>query len=395
MRTLIIADDLTGALDVAGPFAQRGAETWVVVDANQGWSALTRDATVVSVNADSRHLSALAAANRITEILSRVDVRDRILIKKIDSTLRGQVVAETLAMLRVTGRHTAIVAPAFPAQGRTVREGVVYVKGVPLPKTTFAKDALSPPPIDPIHIAFARAEPALSSASVGAGYPLAPLGESGRGEGNDRVLVMDSEDDNDLLRAVDSAGPAVSEMLWVGSAGIAQALAQRCYPTQPVRREAPRSTNTLLVVVGSRAEQSGLQVQALAKRADVALIEAPNGYVDQAKLIACSSPVIVLRATRGPRGEGDAEQVAHSLGTASARALSARPIDAIIATGGDTARAILAATGSAVLRVMGDLMPGIPYSQIASRGHPWWLITKAGGFGTPNTLSEIVERLHR
>ncbi len=395
MRTLIIADDLTGALDVAGPFAQRGVQTWVVVDAKQDWPAQTRNATVVSVNADSRHLSAGAAALRVSKILSRVDVRDRILIKKIDSTLRGQVVAETIAMMRASGRDLAIVASAFPAQGRTVRDGVVYVKGVPLPETTFAKDALSPPPFEPLHIAFARADSAISASCATPAHPLAPSGERGWGEGRDRVLVIDSENDNDLLRAVDSAGPGVSDMLWVGSAGIALALAQRHYPTQSAEREQPRSPHTLLVVVGSRAEQSHLQVRILSQRSDVTVIEAPNGFVDEAKLLACSSPVMVLRAVPGMEGEGNAEQVALSLGIATAKALSANPIDAVIATGGDTARAILAATGSGVLRVMGDMMPGIPYSRIAGRGRSWWLITKAGGFGTPNTLSDIAECLRR
>ncbi|MFN0317827.1 MAG: four-carbon acid sugar kinase family protein [Burkholderiales bacterium] len=390
VRTLIVADDLTGALDVAGPFAERGAQTWVVADANQDWAAQTQDAAVISVNADSRHLPAQAAAQRVAAILSRVDVRDRILIKKIDSTLRGQVVAETLAMMRASGRRTAIVAPAFPAQGRTVRAGVVYVKGVPLPQTSFAKDALSPPPLAPLHLAFSSAGRSVFGVYAGPSYSLLPFREPGCEE---RVLVIDSEDEGDLLRTVDSAGSAVPELLWVGSAGIAQALAQRCYPAQTVQREVPRAVNTTLVVVGSRAEQSHLQAQALSQRSDVVIIEAPNGIVDEAKLLACPSPVIVLRATPGPEGEGDPEKVAYALGTAAAKALRAKPIGAVIATGGDTARAILAATSSAALRVMGDLMTGIPYSQIAGPNGPWWLITKAGGFGTPSTLSEIVERL--
>ncbi len=395
MRTLIIADDLTGALDVAGPFAQQGVDTWVVVDTKQDWPAQILDATVVSVNADSRHLCAGTAADRVTEILSRIDVQDRLLIKKIDSTLRGQVVAECIAMLHASGRHTAIVAPAFPAQGRTVRDGVVYVHGVPLPKTAFAKDALSPPPLEPLHLAFTRTASALSSACATPRHPLDPLGASGRGEGQRRIRVIDAEHDSDLLTTVDSAGPDATRLLWVGSAGIARALAHRLYATQSAKREAPRSPHTTLVVVGSRAEQSHLQVQVLSRRSDTAIIEAPNGVVDEAQLLACTAPVIILRAVPGIKGEGDAEQVAMSLGTATAKALNTKAIDAVIATGGDTARAILAATGSSVLRVMGDLMPGIPYSQIVSRGRPWWLITKAGGFGTPSTLSDVVARLHQ
>ena len=103
--------------------------------------------------------------------------------------------------------------------------------------------------------------------------------------------------------------------------------------------------------------------------------------------------MLVLRATAKPSGEGDAEQVAKALGAATARLLMSQSIDAVIATGGDTARAILSATGCGVVKVMGDLMPGIPYSQIVGEGQNPWLITKAGGFGSVQTLSEMVALL--
>src|SRR5262249_2005915 len=156
-RVVIVADDLTGAMDVAGPLADRGLMTLAVATREGCTPRDLEGGAVISINADSRHLSAPEAARCMHRIASDLlDEDAEILIKKIDSTLRGNVVAETLAMLDATRRSVAVVAPAFPGQKRTVRGGMVHVDGVALPNTTFARDALSPPPLQPLHLTFTR-----------------------------------------------------------------------------------------------------------------------------------------------------------------------------------------------------------------------------------------------
>src|SRR4051794_18373465 len=113
-RVVIVADDLTGTMDVAGPLADRGLSTLAVASHEGCKPAELETGAVISINADTRHLSPSDAARRIHRITSElVDAGAEILIKKIDSTLRGNVVSETLAMLEATGRSTAVVAPAF------------------------------------------------------------------------------------------------------------------------------------------------------------------------------------------------------------------------------------------------------------------------------------------
>jgi len=93
-RVLIVADDLTGAMDSAGPFAQIGVETWVVAAPMQADPDAFRSAQVVSVNTDSRNLPGPDAAARLREVLRRLRPADfDLIVKKIDSTLRGNVVA--------------------------------------------------------------------------------------------------------------------------------------------------------------------------------------------------------------------------------------------------------------------------------------------------------------
>ena len=104
--------------------------------------------------------------------------------------------------------------------------------------------------------------------------------------------------------------------------------------------------------------------------------------------------MLILRATAAANGaEGDAEHVARVLASAAVHVLRGRAVEALVATGGDTAVAILEALGRRALQVMGDLLPGIPYCRLDVDGRRLWLVTKAGGFGASDTLIEIVERL--
>ena len=390
VRVAIVADDLTGTLDVAGPFAASGQATWAVVDPR----ACTREqlavADVVSINCASRHLPAAEAAEVVRDAIKRLcSPQAHILLKKIDSTLRGNVVAETMAALAASGRPNAVVAPAFPAQGRTVLGGVVHVAGVPLSQTGFARDALSPPPLEPLDRVFRAAAPRARVESV---LPAGPFALAARGN-TARVFVADAQTDADLQAMVRALGKGVRDCVLVGSAGIASAVAQVCFAggAAPAR---PSVSGQVLIAVGSRAEQSALQVAALRQQPGVVLLDAPNGRVADRRALQSDAPTLVLRATPGNDGrEGNADEVAALLAQAVVQILHDRPVAAVLATGGDTAVAILRALSRPAIPVMGDLLPGIPYCRLELDGRTLWLLTKAGGFGTRDTLVEVLALL--
>jgi len=390
VEVAIVADDLTGALDVAGPFAARGHRTIVAVDEPACMPADLAGAPVLSINATSRHLPAERAAMLVREVVRRLCPREApILIKKIDSTLRGNVVAETMAMLEASGRRNVIVAPAFPAQGRTVSGGIVHVRGEALARTQFARDALSPPPLEPLDAVFRAAMPQASVAAVGPDGPfdLADVA------GPVRVYVVDSASEADLERTVRALQSRLGECILVGSAGIANAVARVCMNAGS-ERPVPRLTGEILFAVGSRAEQSAQQVRVLAERTGAAVFPAPNGVVDLPAMLNSDARVQVLHATPDAQGqEGDADTVAQRIAAAVVQRVRTRPVDALLATGGDTAIAILKALACPLVQVMGDLVPGIPYSKVEVDGRPLLLLTKAGGFGADDTFVDIVERL--
>jgi len=365
-RVLIIADDLTGAMDAAGPFAARGIATWVAACPDDCDPGDLVKAQVVSVNTESRHLSAAAAAERVAVCFRRVGGESfPLVIKKVDSTLRGNVVSETLALLSLACRTEALVAPAFPAQGRTMRDGRVYVRGVALEDTAFVRDALSPALAIPPARAFTEAGTA--------------------------VTVRDAQTDADLDAIVAELPRDGIAPLVVGSAGITSALARAMAAGGRIA-PLPSATGRLVFVVGSRAQASREQVARL--EADGALvIPAPNGIPAAAPVPAEARSIVLMAVPDASGRDGDAGQVAQALAT-HALALARQPgTGALVATGGDTAIAVLRASGNAALEVSGELMPGIACARLVLDGKPLWLVTKAGGFGDRDALREIGRRL--
>jgi uncharacterized protein YgbK (DUF1537 family) len=291
--------------------------------------------------------------------------------------------------MQASGRRNAIVIPAFPAQGRTVVNGMVRVEGVPLPQTSFARDALSPPPLEPLDRVLRAAAPDAVIENVAPDGPFSLAGPADP----PRIFAVDSGSDADLCTTVSVLRGRLQQCVLVGSAGIAGAVAQVCMREQ-FHPALPAVSGDLAIVVGSRAEQSALQVDTLAQQPGVALFAAPNGDLPDEAIFSDSQPVAILRAVPAADGAvADASHVARALAQNSLRLLESRHIDALLATGGDTAIAILNAMAVPALQVMGDLLPGIPYARLEVRGRPLWLITKAGGFGARETLRDVVSRL--
>jgi uncharacterized protein YgbK (DUF1537 family) len=373
-RVLIVADDLTGAMDSASPFAARGMSTWVLTQADA--VADVADAQVLSVNTESRHLPAEQAAQRVVAVWKRFGADRPVLVKKIDSTLRGQVMAETRALLRATGRMQAIVAPAFPAQGRSVKAGVVHVNGVPLAQTGFARDALAPPPLVPLQSLFSQ-EGMLARVTS----PRGPFDGGG-------VFVPDTTAETDLEVTVDSVRASLDQTLLVGSGGLTRAVAT-CMGASGAVAGRDSVAGCILFVVGSRAAQTAAQIDALRALEGTVVMDLPAGQPGSLSWPAGTRQLVLL----APRETGDAAQVAKDLARCALTVRDAGDFRAMVATGGDTAVAVLEAAGCRALHVLGDLLPGIPFSTFAVHGQACWIVTKAGGFGNDNTLRDVVRLL--
>lgn len=403
-RWLILADDLTGAADCAIAFKRRGlaaAVTWDI--------ASTADAkfqSVLSYDADSRGLSAQAAAERHGCLLERLLEPDRSLFKKIDSTLRGQPAAEAAAtiayLMRSNGTAFGICAPAFPATGRTTVSGHVLVNGRPLEDAEVWKRDRSYASAD-LAVVFGTAGIRTEAVSLALvrGPDLADC-LARIAAARDVVAICDAETDEDLARIAVASLSVAPCPFFIGSAGLAHALAGTLDSVATATVRIPPRAGGSLIVVGSLAAASRAATRRLAARDGIAhLPVSPETLLrdaaGRAALAARVAAVIaagddalveitlgdVLDMTIGPRL---ARSLAEALDPIAAR------IGAVAATGGETAAALLARFGIDGIRLVDEIEPGVSLGLTLGRlSIP--VATKAGAFGDAESLIRISERL--
>ena len=136
----VIADDLTGAAELGAIGLRHGLQAEIIV-AGQ----VSGEASLVCIDTDSRSCNPKEAGRRAAEAAHVLrESRARWIYKKVDSVLRGQVVAEVEAVMGQLGSKRALLLPANPSLGRTIVDGEYRVHGRPIHKTEFARDTEHP-----------------------------------------------------------------------------------------------------------------------------------------------------------------------------------------------------------------------------------------------------------
>ena len=139
----VIADDITGAAELAGIAHGHGLSTELQVFASGSHDISASAATDVLVIAtDTRSLGEAEAIRTIRQLATvpAVSQQAERIFKKVDSALRGHVVAELCALMQATQRQRAIYLPANPSKGRIIREGIYYINEQPIAETAFSYD---------------------------------------------------------------------------------------------------------------------------------------------------------------------------------------------------------------------------------------------------------------
>lgn len=340
-RIWLLADDLTGACDAGVAFLRAGMGVRVWTGARASFDSAESVQAVVTA---SRHLAETEAARIVSEtsavFLSNAGA---LVFKKVDSTLRGPIAAELIAAQQTLGKQAILLAPAFPATGRTVRNGILESEDasgerqrIPI-RNLFSKDLQDR--IALIH----RAE------------ELAPVLSSGK-----TILICDSATQEDLDALARAAQP-LPRLLYAGSAGLARAIAS-LYAVDAKPAELPTASRTFLIC-GTAHPVTELQL----------------GNVDYSSLPGAT----VLRIECA---SGDEERVRTAFASLDPQAL--------VLTGGETALLALRALGVHSLVLRGEYAPGIPWA-VAEGGLAQGriVVTKSGGFGAASVLNELLHAL--
>lgn len=410
-RTLIIADDLTGAQDTAVQL--RRPERRVVVALSDGYlRAHWGEADIWAIDTETRFLPADAARAKVRCCLEALSGGDVFVYKKVDSTLRGNVGAEIEAVLTATGKAVALFAPALPHSGRTVVDGVARVRGVPLAETEFGRDPFTPVATSDVTslVALQTALPVgrISLDAVRAGALGAAVDAAKHAAGGPTILVCDGETDADLALIASLADR--EDVLFCGSSGLASALFG---VAAPARRPAHRDADVpFLMVVGSLSSVSRAQAARFASDADGVTIRVPAvlaaSDADEARRRALAAVVaephlgdrhILVRCDGEPvaLGGSDAQEagrrIARCLSLIAHDILGRTPRRRLFLTGGEMAAQFLATVDADAVALLAEAEPGVPAGEILGGALAGRLLfSKAGGFGGADLLLKLIER---
>ncbi len=401
-RLIIVADDLTGAADTGACFADAGLATVIPLG-----GAPAPPADVVVLSTESRDLTAAEAARAVATAVApwtgaAGDAGRPWFYKKIDSALRGHPRAELLAMLAATGATRAIVAPAFPAEGRTTRGGRQYVHGQPLEESPFGGGS-SGSPSDLVALFHSENErgPAvrrLPLETVRRGpQAIAPVLNAAPG-----IVIADAVPDDDLIAPSRAAQPGP---ILGGAAGSPRALgATRPWGAATTAAPAPRGDGRVLVVAGSRHAATARQIATL-RAMGVPILAPAQELLDDAsadcgkivaevvRALARGGPAVLTTAGLDPSPRGPGSVVARLAEIATAPRVRAG-VGGLVLTGGDVAAAVCAALGASALWLGGEIGPGLPWGILAGGALPGLPVaTKAGSFGDDDALLACVRHL--
>lgn len=395
LTVAIVADDLTGALDTAAPFATQGFNTWLAWPFDTVDHRVDAGASVLALTTASRTLPPDAAAHRVQAAMRALaPLRPEIFFKKIDSMLRGNVGDEIVAAMMATDRRHAIIAPAVPGQNRTMRGGTVYVNGRPLAASDYGSEIVAEIPPTAYLPDLLQKTGGLQIHMVSSGQP--PALAAGPGQ---HAYVADAETEDDLDKLAQFIVRHSPDVLPIGASGLGRALAGALGKGASVPKPKVGS-GMLLFAVGSRQDASGVQVDALraAGAGEIVVPVGPDADVDT--LVRHLSrqwetPILVVRPESATAADASAGDIAARLGSVAASAVRKLRPAGIVMAGGDTAAACLEALEAECLHVVGELHDGIAFGTVFFASETMPFFTKSGSFGSQDTWTSLVALLRR
>ncbi len=386
-RFLIIADDFTGANDTGVQIKKHGLEASVLLKTDD----LSQAQGSVVLDTESRVIPAEDAYEKVKVALQEAlkEGEYEFLYKKVDSTLRGNIIAEVKAMVEVFKPELVVFAPAFPKAGRTTENAIQKVNGTPLLDTEMVRDPRNPIAYDNI----------VKLLSEGLNVPVTHHNlEEVRRDAlalENGYHTFDAVYTSDMQMIAKSVNENHKRTLWIGSAGLAEGFFAEKYPNNPV-----------LAIMGSVSESSMMQMEYAHKHhvpileIDMAAIldgadyqkwaaEAINILKSGSDLIltaACTKDdyqkVLDYAKKKDVSGVDVSALTKETIGKLASAILEQVKVSGLFMTGGDTAISVINHLGAQGSRIDSEVLTGFVLSRLqggANDGLP--IITKAGAFG--------------
>lgn len=415
-----IADDFTGATDLASMLVKAGLRTVQVIGVPDD-PALAGDADAVVVALKSR---TIPAADAVAQSLAALDwLRGRgarqIYFKycsTFDSTDQGNIGPVADALLDALGETFTIACPAFPENGRTIYQGHLFVGEALLSDSPMRHHPLTPMTDANLVRVLQRQTPrqvglvpyrVVRQGAAAIRVEFQRLRDAGRSH-----AVVDALADDDLY----AIGAACADLALVtAGSGVALGLPQNFYAAglmQPRRDAAvlPSVGGKPAVLAGSCSAATREQVRTMAARHPAALID-PLAASDPAELAARALEAVAPALARGEPfliysttdpakvkevqrhlGQERAAALVEATLACIARELVARGVRRLVVAGGETSGAVVSALGVKALAIGPQIDPGVPWTLAA--GEPRVaLALKSGNFGAPDFFEKALQML--
>jgi D-threonate/D-erythronate kinase len=427
-RVLVVADDLTGANATGARFALVGLST-ASVTTSEAVEEVLDDHDVVVTSTSSRHLPADEAARRV-EAAIRTAGEVALVVKRTDTTLRGNVGAELDAALRQVRRthpHArAVFVPAFPEAGRITVGGLQLVEGVAVARSAAGRDHLTPVTssrvadvvrqqselvVREVHLDVVQDDEDVLTDAL--------MDGPGGGDGAADVLVVDATDRRDLTAIARAAARCArrhgAHWLVVDPGPFGPELATALGLTSTPAGDAPDARTPadappLLVVAGSVTRTTREQLVALEHVHDATFHDLDVADFEESatadELVAMlqdavAGGVVGLRTAAAERhvvslDRRSAEDIPRRLGTIVREVLGRLDVGGLYLTGGDVTIGVLEELGGSGIAIDDEVLPLAVTGRLVGGRHAGLrVVTKGGLIGDEMAAVTCVDALRR
>jgi uncharacterized protein YgbK (DUF1537 family) len=401
-----IADDFTGATDLAATLVREGMRTVQLIGVPEGPPP---DADAVVVALKSRTIPAGDAVRQSLAALAWLQAAGcrQFFFKycsTFDSTDEGNIGPVADALVAALGCGFALACPAFPANGRSVFQGHLFVGHALLNESGMEHHPLTPMRDANLVRVLSRQTDGtvglVPFATVAKGadairQAMLALKEQGR-----RYAIVDAVSEENLF-AIGAA--AAAHPLITGGSGIAIGLPGnfRSGGLLPAGIDATALPNvegheavlagscsraTLFQIGAAREKLPTLELDALATPDAAALTAQALDWVEgklgaAPVVIAASAPPDRVAALQAALGREAAGALVEDVMARIADGLVARGVRRLVVAGGETSGAVVSRLGVQRLRIGAEIDPGVPWTYAEGAGPPMLLALKSGNFG--------------
>lgn len=410
-----IADDFTGATDLASMLVRNGMRTVQVIGAPAAGAEVPQaDAVVVALKSRTAPVASAVQESLAALAWLRAAGCRQYFFKycsTFDSTARGNIGPVADALLAALGERFALVCPAFPANGRTVYQGHLFVGSRLLNESGMEKHPLTPmTDADVVRLMAAQSTGHVGLVSyrtvaAGAVAIAAALAElAGQGM---RYGIVDALEDGHL-RAIGTA--AAGQVLLTGGSGVAMGLPENfrragLLAANPDPGALPAVSGAAAVLAGSCSRATLGQIAAAERHLPVLRLD-PLAQPDPEALLATAldwagsrlgpAPVVIaasaapeaVAALQARLGRERAGALVEGVLARVAEALLARGVRRLLVAGGETSGAVVSRLGVQRLRIGREIAPGVPWTLAEGACGPLRLALKSGNFGGPEFFTQ-------